>query len=175
MTKDMRRPTIDQLYSLKHFGRHRNRIVMKFCSEVGVPNVINQANFSDNRYRGFEDSGRSNFLLCIHWRYRASVYIDWYCTPHAHDGHTSNIPKHTTVRIVCWLLLLTCSLSQTRGYRHHLGSHYERSEPGAWWLGELEPHPRFCREAGRSVSHRSIDDACRYRRLQQQRVAWFRL
>jgi len=53
-----------------------HRIVMKFCSEVGVPNVINQANFSDNRYRGFEDSGRSNFLLCIHWRYRASVYID---------------------------------------------------------------------------------------------------
>ena len=64
MTKDMRRPTIDQLYSLKHFGRHRNRIVMKFCSEVLVP-VIIQDIFSDNRFRGFEDSGGRIFSFAF--------------------------------------------------------------------------------------------------------------
>jgi len=30
-----------------------NRIVMKFCIGVGVPDVITHANFGDDRFRGF--------------------------------------------------------------------------------------------------------------------------
>ena len=34
-----------------------NRIVMKFCVGVGVPDVIIHANLGDDRFRGFWGSG----------------------------------------------------------------------------------------------------------------------
>jgi len=34
-------------------GEGGNRIVMKFCIGVGIPDVITRANFGDDRFRGF--------------------------------------------------------------------------------------------------------------------------
>ena len=34
-------------------GKGGNRIVMKFCIGVGVPDVITHANFGDDRFRSF--------------------------------------------------------------------------------------------------------------------------
>ena len=34
-----------------------NRIVMKFCLGVGVPDIITHANLGDNWFRGFRESG----------------------------------------------------------------------------------------------------------------------
>jgi len=45
-----------------------NRIVMKFCIRVGVPDLITHANLGDDRFRGFWRSGEEgvNFPL-FHW------------------------------------------------------------------------------------------------------------
>ena len=34
-------------------AKEGDRIVMKFCIGVGVPDVITNANFGDDRFRGF--------------------------------------------------------------------------------------------------------------------------
>jgi len=61
-------------------GKGDNRIVMKFCLGVGVPDLITHANFGDDRFRDFWESGGriSHFsidLRCLKtlWHYRASV------------------------------------------------------------------------------------------------------
>ena len=45
-------------------AKRSNRIVMKFCIGVRVPDVITNANLGDNRFRRF--CGRSNFSP-FHW------------------------------------------------------------------------------------------------------------
>ena len=57
------------------------RIAIKFCTGVGVPNVINHAKFSDQWFRGSGDSGVEfltfplTFVVVLEtlWHYRASV------------------------------------------------------------------------------------------------------
>jgi len=45
------------------------RIVLKFCTGVGVPDLATHAKFNSRRFRGFEDSGGwiSHFSIKLHW------------------------------------------------------------------------------------------------------------